>query len=280
MSSNPNKETEPGKGVLNFVDAKKDPRHYIKRYLGEPDYKAWFERNYPDYTIYEAVGLSEIDFHEITEKLTIEPEVIEPIESEVKPEHEKKVGFFKSKVSGFGSKLKSPQEQEAVSVQETSSKIETEPPKEVEVQNKETPELAKPVVESLLDRVSDYEGRKSHSFEDFVDEQLLISRDALGKKEMKIKVLEVSDENPPLQWKLGDRVKINKILITIKHLQTQEVEEGELDIESVEKELIEKRHYTSTNRWVPTNDVKNGYVIGGRHISLISDAIALDYIIF
>ena len=90
---------------------------------------------------------------------------------------------------------------------------------------------------------------------------MLISRDALGKKEMKIKVLEVSDETAPSQWKFGDRVKINKILITIKHLETQEVEEGELDIESVEKELVEKRHYTSTNRWVPTKDIKNGYIV-------------------
>ena len=118
------------------------------------------------------------------------------------------------------------------------------------------------------------------SFENFVDERMLVSRDALGKKEMKIKVLEVSDDTPPSQWKFGDRVKINKILITIKHLETQKVEEGELDIESVENELIEKRHYTSTNRWVPTKDIKNGYVINTRHTMLISDEAALDLIIF
>ena len=112
------------------------------------------------------------------------------------------------------------------------------------------------------------------SFENFVDERMLVSRDALGKKEMKIKVLEVSDDTPPSQWKFGDRVKINKILITIKHLETQKVEEGELDIESVENELIEKRHYTSTNRWVPTKDIKNGYVINTRHTMLISAAAA------
>ena len=78
------------------------------------------------------------------------------------------------------------------------------------------------------------------SFSDFIDERMLISHDVLGKKEMKIKVLELSDETPPSQWKLGDRVKVNKILITIKHLGTQEIEEGELDIEAVEKELVEK----------------------------------------
>ena len=63
------------------------------------------------------------------------------------------------------------------------------------------------------------------SFSDFIDERMLISHDVLGKKEMKIKVLELSDETAPSQWKLGDRVKVNKILITIKHLETQEIEE-------------------------------------------------------
>ena len=118
------------------------------------------------------------------------------------------------------------------------------------------------------------------SFENFIDERMLISRDALGKKEMKIKVLEVSDETAPSQWKFGDRVKVNKILITIKHLDTQKLEEGELDIEEVEKKLTKDRHYTSTNRWVPTKEIKNGYVVNSRHTTLISDAAALDMIVF
>ena len=138
------------------------------------------------------------------------------------------------------------------------------------------------VIRSLLRPESEYKSKSSSmtSFEDFVDERNFISRDTFGKKEMKIKVLEVSDEHPPNRWKLGDRVKLNKIIITIKHLESQQVEEAEFDIEAIEKELAEKRHYSSTNRWVPINDVKNGYVIGSRHTSLISDAIALEHIVF
>ena len=119
-------------------------------------------------------------------------------------------------------------------------------------------------------------------FEEFVDERILISKDLFGKKEMKIKILEVSDENQKSQirWKFGNRAKINKILITIKHLETQQVEESEFDIEAIEKELVKKRHYSSSNRWVPVNDIKNGYVVGSRHNSLTSDAVALDYITF
>ena len=134
---------------------------------------------------------------------------------------------------------------------------------------------------SLLETVSESKGTKPRiSFEEFTDERTLVSYDAFGNKQMKIKVLEVSDENPPSKWKFGDRVKVSKILVTIKHLTSQEVEEGEFDIEAIERELAEKRHYTSTNRWVPTTDIKNGYVVGSKHTTLISDASALDYIVF
>lgn len=118
------------------------------------------------------------------------------------------------------------------------------------------------------------------SFEEFVDERMLVSHNVFGDKEMKIKILEVSDEHPPVQWKFGNRVKVNKILITIKHLTTQQVEEGEFSIDTIEKELKERSHYTSTNRWVSVNDIKNGYVVNSKHVNLISDAVALEYIVF
>ena len=112
--------------------------------------------------------------------------------------------------------------------------------------------------ESLLDTVSESESKTNSriSFEEFTDERTLVSHDAFGNKQMKIKVLEVSDEVPPIKWKFGDRVKVTKILVTIKHLATQEVEEAEFDIEAIERELAEKRHYTSTNRWVPANEME------------------------
>jgi hypothetical protein len=133
---------------------------------------------------------------------------------------------------------------------------------------------------ALLETVSDAEVNSRITFEEFTDERTLISYDAFGKKQMKIKVLEVSDEQPPLKWKLGDRVKVIKILVTIKHLATQEVEESEFDIGAIERELAEKRHYSSTNRWIPVDFIKNGYVLKSYHTRLISDAHALDYIVF
>ena len=133
---------------------------------------------------------------------------------------------------------------------------------------------------ALLETVSDAEVNSRITFEEFTDERILISNDTFGKKQMKIKILEVSDEPAPLKWKLGDRVKVIKILVTIKHLTTQQVEESEFDIEAIERELAEKRHYTSTNRWIPVDFIKNGYVLKSYHTRLISDAHALDYIVF
>ena len=208
------------KKTLNFVDPKKDPHEYLKRYLKEPKYKDWFNRNFPNYTIYDAVGLSISDYLSMKKELFPELETIneEELNEEKKPANTN----FKSTIT-----------------HETKT-----------------------------------------SFDEYIDERILVSHNAFGNKQMKIKILEVSDEIASLTSKFGDRVKINKIIVTIKHLQTQQIEEGEFDIESIERELIEKRHYTSTNRWVPTGEIKNGYVTNSRHTTLISDAVALDYIAF
>jgi len=40
-----------------FVDPEKDPQSYVDRYNNEASYKEWFDKNYPKYTIEEAVGL-------------------------------------------------------------------------------------------------------------------------------------------------------------------------------------------------------------------------------
>ena len=208
------------KKTMDFVDTKKDPHEYLKRYLKEPKYKDWFNRNYPNNTIYDAVGLSISDYVSVKREL-----------------------FPESETNN-----------------------------EEELNKKKKPD------NTSFKPITTHETKTS--FNEFIDERTLVSHNAFGNKEMKIKILEVSDEIAPLASKFGDRVKINKIMVTIKHLQTQQIEEGEFDIEFIERELIEKRHYTSTNRWVPTEDIRNGYVTNSRHTTLISDAMALDYIAF
>jgi len=60
---NPKTSTEPTipkpKPIPSFVDPEKDPHYYIDRYNNEIIYKEWFDENYPDYTIKEAVGIPE-----------------------------------------------------------------------------------------------------------------------------------------------------------------------------------------------------------------------------
>ena len=73
--------------ILDFVDPNKDPRSYLKRYILEEKYKDWFNRNYPNHTIYKAVGLNEWDFNELKKKLSPEHATVEDI-SKTEPEPE------------------------------------------------------------------------------------------------------------------------------------------------------------------------------------------------
>ena len=81
------------KKTEDFVDPDKDPYSYLKRYILEENYKDWFERNYPDNTIYEAVGLNEWDYNAMKKKLSANQDTVEDTlepepKSELEPEPE------------------------------------------------------------------------------------------------------------------------------------------------------------------------------------------------
>jgi len=79
------------KKTEDFVDPDKDPYSYLKRYILEENYKDWFERNYPDNTIYGAVGLNEWDYNEMKKKLSANQDTVEDtskLEPEPEPESE------------------------------------------------------------------------------------------------------------------------------------------------------------------------------------------------
>ena len=145
------------KKILGFIDSDKDPYDYLKRYIKETKYKDWFNRIYPNHTIYDAVGLSADDYVKMKRKLVPEPK----------------------------------------------QTVDTE----------QSPKLNKPKHKQNINLKSDEE--PNNPFNDFIDERELISHNAFGDKEMKIKILEISDEIGQTAWKFGDRVKINKILIFI-----------------------------------------------------------------
>ena len=71
-------------GLASFVDPEKDPQYYVGRYYSEESYKSWFDRNYPNMTIEEAVGYEE---NKIVEQDS-RHEVQDLIENDIIPEAE------------------------------------------------------------------------------------------------------------------------------------------------------------------------------------------------
>jgi hypothetical protein len=118
------------------------------------------------------------------------------------------------------------------------------------------------------------------SYDRFVDERLLTSRDALNKYQMKIKLQDIDEGARDFSQRFGNRILVKKIILMTKHNDTQDVEEIELDVEELEKRIKRERLYSSSNRWIAQNEIKNGYIVATRHLDLLSDAIALDVIVF
>jgi hypothetical protein len=116
------------------------------------------------------------------------------------------------------------------------------------------------------------------SYDRFVDERLLTSRDALNRLQIKIKLLEIDENARDFSHRFGQRVLVKKVLLTIKHTQTDEVEEKEFDVEQVESRMKKERLFSSSNRWIASSEIKNGYIVASRHLDLLADAIALDII--
>ena len=79
-----------GKKIEDFVDPNKDPHSYLKRFILEEKYRDWFERNYPNQTIYEAVGLNELDYNEMEKKLSPNQDTIQGT-AKNEPEPESKI---------------------------------------------------------------------------------------------------------------------------------------------------------------------------------------------
>lgn len=56
IENQPNEVTKNNFQIADFVDPNKSPEHYLDRYYNESNYQAWFDKNYPNLTIEEAVG--------------------------------------------------------------------------------------------------------------------------------------------------------------------------------------------------------------------------------
>lgn len=116
------------------------------------------------------------------------------------------------------------------------------------------------------------------SYDRFVDDRLLTSRDVLNRVQIKIKLLDYDESARDFSQRFGSRILVRKVLLTMKKTDTQEIEEKELDVEELEKKIRKERLWSSTNRWVSKNEIKNSYIIASRHVDLLANAIALDII--
>ena len=117
-------------------------------------------------------------------------------------------------------------------------------------------------------------------YDRFVDDRLLTSRDALNRIQIKIKLTDIDENARDFSQRFGNRILVNKVLLTIKQNDTEEIEEKELDIKEIESRMKKERVFSSTNRWISSNEIKNGYIVASRHLDMLSDAIALDIITF
>jgi hypothetical protein len=118
------------------------------------------------------------------------------------------------------------------------------------------------------------------SYDRFVDDRILTSRDVLNRKQIKLKLLDYDESARDFSQRFGSRILVRKVLLTIKQTDTEEIEEKELDIEELEKRIRKERMWSSSNRWVSKSQIKNGYIVASKHVDLLANAIALDIIQF
>ena len=63
------------------------------------------------------------------------------------------------------------------------------------------------------------------SYDRFVDERLLTSRDTLNKYQLNMKIIDIDEGARDFSQRYGRRVLVKKTLLTIKHIVTEEIEE-------------------------------------------------------
>lgn len=90
-----------GISVSPFVDPSQSPQYYVDRYNNEPNYRAWFDKNYPDMTIYAAVGYPNQIVNEFSSKKIPQVEENYPIKEDVNLKTKQKIPEWVKEVFTF-----------------------------------------------------------------------------------------------------------------------------------------------------------------------------------
>ena len=82
------------------------------------------------------------------------------------------------------------------------------------------------------------------SYDRFIDDRLMTSRDALNKIQIKIKLLNIDENARDYSQRFGSRILVKRVLLTIKHIDAEEIEEKEksFNIKMFHKPLITRNY--------------------------------------
>jgi len=69
---------EQEKYIVKLFDHKKGAQYYLDRYDNEPYYKKWFDTNFPDFTIEDAIGLAIPKESSTLESQSFEADIFDP----------------------------------------------------------------------------------------------------------------------------------------------------------------------------------------------------------
>src|SRR3546814_12151652 len=92
------------------------------------------------------------------------------------------------------------------------------------------------------------------SYDRFIDDRLLTSRDVLNKRQIKIKLVDYDESARDFSQRFGSRILVRKVLLTIRKTDTEEIEEKELDVEELEKRIRKERLWSSSNRRISRSE--------------------------
>ena len=111
-------EAAKPKQALDFVDQSKDPSYYVNRYNSESAYKDWFDTSFPNYTIWEGIGISQQEYQNILSDLTRsepEPQLYEPtLEADPEPGTHEDPGYDTYSNSDLNFSIKYPKDWQVI----------------------------------------------------------------------------------------------------------------------------------------------------------------------
>jgi len=98
-------ENVPIHKTVDFLDPNKNPQHYLDRYYNEVSYRSWFDKNYPGFTIEEAVnydGKINSAVKELTHEIILKAEASSTVQNTQKQSNNSEIAEILLAIAGLG----------------------------------------------------------------------------------------------------------------------------------------------------------------------------------